>query len=63
MRYRSRAVSVAVVLAVMVLATPVAPRLASADWPPCGRAISTAPKGQEHPAIAPDGAGGAIITW
>ncbi|TMQ50943.1 MAG: T9SS type A sorting domain-containing protein [Candidatus Eisenbacteria bacterium] len=63
MRYRSRAASVAVVLAVMVLATPVAPRLASADWPPCGRAISTAPKGQEHPAIAPDGAGGAIITW
>ena len=40
-----------------------APHGARADWPPCGRAISTAPNSQTHAAAATDGAGGAIITW
>jgi hypothetical protein len=52
-----------VVLAAAVLSISLAPGLASADWPPCGRAISTAPKGQVHSEIATDGADGAIITW
>jgi hypothetical protein len=52
-----------VVLAVAVLGISLAPGPASADWPPCGRAISTAPRGQVHSEIATDGAGGAIITW
>src|SRR5262245_59861953 len=39
------------------------PHSARATWPSDGRAIVTALTTQEHPAIAPDGAGGAIITW
>jgi hypothetical protein len=34
-----------------------------ARWPVNGVAVSTAPGPQEFPAIASDGAGGAIITW
>lgn len=51
------------ILAVVVLTTSVAPRLASADWPLFGRAITTAPKGQSHATVTTDGADGAIITW
>jgi hypothetical protein len=40
-----------------------APRNASADWPPFGRAISAATGSQVHPAIVTDGAGGAVISW
>jgi hypothetical protein len=47
----------------MVLVLFLAPGLASADWPAFGRPISTAPQSQAHPAIATDGADGAIITW
>ncbi len=32
-------------------------------WPVDGRAISTAPQGQDLPMIVSDGAGGAIVTW
>src|SRR5262245_57834392 len=39
------------------------PHSARATWPSDGRAIVTAAATQEHPAIAPDGTGGAIITW
>ena len=58
-----RAVSAPLVLAIIALGSLTAPRFASADWPPCGRAISMAPNGQVHSVIAPDGAGGAIIAW
>ena len=40
-----------------------APRIAWADWPPLGRAISTADQDQERPMVAPDGAGGSIVVW
>jgi hypothetical protein len=36
---------------------------ARAEWPPFGRAIASTPASQEHPAIASDGAGGAIVSW
>lgn len=39
------------------------PQIASASWPPFGRAISTATGDQLAPSIASDGAGGAIIAW
>jgi flagellar hook capping protein FlgD len=39
------------------------PRIASAAWPPFGRAISTAVGDQLAPSISTDGAGGAIIAW
>jgi len=58
-----RAASTSLALAGIVLAIPLAPRPASAEWPPCGRAVSTAPKGQVHSVIATDGADGAIISW
>jgi hypothetical protein len=32
-------------------------------WPVDGRALCTDPAGQDHPAIASDGAGGAIVAW
>jgi hypothetical protein len=41
----------------------VAPRAAQAEWPRFGRAITTAPLGQVHPAITTDGHDGAIISW
>ena len=47
----------------VVLVLCLAPGLASADWPASGRPISTAPQSQNRPAIATDGADGAIITW
>jgi len=50
-------VSVSLVLALSL------PRRAVAEWPPCGRAIATAPDAQDHSAATTDGAGGAIITW
>src|SRR5438552_3748139 len=40
-----------------------APRVASADWPRFGRAITTQANSQVHSSIATDGADGAIITW
>src|SRR5438552_8122988 len=40
-----------------------APRVASADWPRFGRAITTQADSQVHSSIATDGADGAIITW
>ena len=49
-------VSVSLVLALSL------PRRAVAEWPPCGRAIATAPDAQDHSAATTDGAGGAIIT-
>src|SRR5258705_6432981 len=51
------------VLASTLFLAPAAPRRAGASWPPFGRAITTAPKGQNHIAIATDGADGAIIAW
>jgi len=33
------------------------------QWPADGVALSTAVDNQESPAIAPDGAGGAVVTW
>ena len=50
-------VSVSLVLALSL------PRRAVAEWPPCGRAIATAPDAQDHSAATTDCAGGAIITW
>ena len=55
--------SVLLVIAVVGLCGWTAPRTAFAAWPAFGRGISTAPGTQEHPAIATDGAGGAIIVW
>jgi len=52
-----------VLLGVVVLTTAVMPRLASADWPPSGRAVTATPGRQLGPVIAPDGAGGALIAW
>ena len=40
-----------------------ATRVASAEWPPCGRGISTAPATQTHATITTEGADGAIVTW
>lgn len=50
-----------VALAIVVAMS--APHPAAASWPTNGRAIVTAATTQQHPAIASDGAGGAIITW
>jgi hypothetical protein len=60
---RIRAASVSLVIAGVALCAFAAPRLASAEWPQFGRPISTAINGQQHAAIASDGADGAIITW
>lgn len=51
------------VLASMLLLAPLAPRSASASWPPFGRALVTAVGIQGPPVIASDGAGGAIVAW
>ena len=56
-------VRIRLVIAVVALCGWTAPRTAWAAWPPFGRAITTAPKAQEHPAVASDGAGGAIVVW
>ena len=50
-------------LAVVAVALAVVVRLAAADWPSFGRALCTAPGDQIGPAIASDGAGGAIVAW
>jgi flagellar hook capping protein FlgD len=55
--------SMTLVIAFITLCGWTAPRTAWAAWPAFGRAISTAPKSQEHPTVASDGAGGAIIVW
>src|SRR5262245_30656423 len=39
-----------------------ATRAARAEWPPCGQGV-TVSFSNVHPAIATDGAGGAIVTW
>jgi hypothetical protein len=58
----SRFVSPLFVLAAVSLFVAT-PRIASASWPPFGRAISTAVGDQLAPSITADGAGGAIIAW
>ncbi len=63
MRIGLRSVLVLVAFVSVPLGTLAAPRPAFANWPVCGRAISTAPKGQVHSTITTDGADGAIITW
>jgi hypothetical protein len=55
--------SMPLVIAVVALCGWAAPRTAWATWPAFGRAISTAPKTQEHPAVASDGADGAIVVY
>ena len=55
--------SIRLAIAVIALCGWTAPRTAWAEWPAFGRAISTAPKTQEHPVVAADGAGGAIVVW
>jgi hypothetical protein len=50
-------------IAVILLGASLAPRTASADWPILGRALTSAPNDQDRARIAPDGAGGAIVTW
>jgi hypothetical protein len=52
-----------VVLLRVLLALALTPRVVSADWPTFGRAVAVAPGEQIGPAIAPDGAGGAIVAW
>ena len=54
---------VPVLLASTLFLAAIAPPPASASWPPFGRAITTAPKGQNHLGIASDGADGAIVVW
>src|SRR5262245_4412781 len=54
---------IVIVLASSLLLADFAPRPALADWPPFGRALTTAPGDQLGPVIAPDGAGGAIVAW
>jgi hypothetical protein len=56
-------ISIPLVIAVVALCGWTAPRTAWAEWPAFGRAISTAPNAQEHPVVASDGAGGAIVVW
>jgi hypothetical protein len=63
MRVVSDLVRLGVSLGAVLLLAFAVPRRAAAEWPPCGRAIATAPAAQEHSAAATDGAGGAIITW
>lgn len=50
-------------LVAVVVVTTSAPEPAVAEWPPFGRAVSTAPTPQSQVAIDTDGAGGAIIAW
>lgn len=57
-RFRPLRIVVMISLAPLAAAQP-----ASAEWPPFGRAVCTAPDAQTHAAITSDGAGGAIITW
>lgn len=63
MRLQGRWVSVRVALLFVVLYLPGAARVARADWPPFGRAVSTAIGTQQHANVTTDGAGGAIVTW
>jgi hypothetical protein len=63
MRRISSVLTASIVFAAVVLGVSVAPRPASADWPPFGRAVNTAAGNQAVSAIATDDAGGAIITW
>ena len=63
MRNGTRSSLSSLVVAGIALGALTGPHAAFAEWPPCGRAISTAPNGQVHASIAPDGAGGAIVTW
>lgn len=37
--------------------------VADPRWPVNGRAVCTAPIGQRHPVVVPDGAQGAIVSW
>jgi hypothetical protein len=58
-----RAAPVSGLLTIPLWLLLLAPRPASAAWPPFGRALVAAPGGQLGPAITTDGAGGAIVTW
>src|SRR5438128_914970 len=51
------------VAVIPLLALTLASRPASATWPPFGRAVCSADGSQVHPAIATDGADGAVIAW
>jgi flagellar hook capping protein FlgD len=59
----SKGSSAGAVLVLAMLCGLVAPRVTRAAWPPFGRALSTAPGDQLGPAIASDGAGGAVVVW
>ena len=52
-----------ITLALVVPAILLVPRVAAADWPPTGRAVSATPGVQGGQVMAPDGAGGTIIAW
>lgn len=63
MRPHGQSLSVRIALAILALYLPGTARIARADWPPFGRAVTTAIGTQQHANIATDGAGGAIVTW
>lgn len=60
MNSRFRISSFFLVLAVCAATNP---RLASATWPEFGRAVCNTIGAQQHPVVATDGAGGAMIAW
>ncbi|MGH7726318.1 MAG: hypothetical protein ACREOU_12900 [Candidatus Eiseniibacteriota bacterium] len=60
---RLPSVSIPTVFAIVGLFTLALPRPSSAAWPLFGQAVTKGPKAQQHPAIASDGVGGAIIVW
>jgi hypothetical protein len=63
MRTASPAATALAVLASTALWTLPIPPPAQADWPPCGRTVTSAPGKQVSPAIATDGSSGAIVAW
>ncbi len=52
-----------ILVSIVALSQLAAPREASATWPLFGRGLCNATSNQQHPAIAADGAGGAIVAW
>jgi len=56
----SRGAAAATLAAILLVLEP---RIAAAEWPLFGRAISNATSPQLHAVIASDGAGGALIAW
>ena len=53
----------ALVATLIVMSPAIAARVATAAWPPSGRVLSGAPSRQGDAHAAPDGTGGAIVTW